>query len=423
MPVRPAEFEEPKAPGALATLARRHPLTVDALVAIAYLALSAFGVSSVYLATGTGRPLAVDLTLAVGLVGSSAALLVRRTRPWATFVVMWLAAGSAVTVDPGLDPVGISLALYALAVHRSNRSAWIGLAASVAAAPVVVAATSALRRWLQDVGGLDGGGGLERTPALVNPVFILLTLVAVLIGVVVGGRRRYVAALVDRSERLVREQQQREQLAVASERARITREMHDIVAHGISVMVSLADGADAIAEKDPMRSRQALGRIATTGRGSLDEMRRLLGALGADDGGPGDERRPAPGVAQLPELIASYRAAGLPVVLDSSGEPPISEGVQTVVYRIVQEALTNSLRHAASAEEARVVISYGTTVAITVTDDGHSRGGAAAGAESGRGLVGMRERARLFDGDVEAGALPEGGWRVAVRLRTDGARR
>lgn len=409
--MRPDLPEAPRPPGALRALLRRHPLAVDVLVAVAYVVVSAFGLASTYLATGDGRPLGVDVALAVCLGASAAALLVRRRRPRATFVVIGLATVTTTVVDSGLDPLGVSLALYALAVHRSDRSAWIGLGVSVLSGGLAVALSGALH-----------GDGTRSGVALLSPVFVLVTLVAVLVGVTVGGRRRYVAALVDRAERLAREQQQREQLAAAAERARMTREVHDIVAHGISVMVSLADGADAIADKDPRRSREAMTHIVEVGQRSLADMRRLLGATDEAGAAAAAELQPAPTLDGLPALVESYRAAGLPVVLEPRGETRHSEGVQAATYRIVQEALTNALRHAVAPEEVRVELDLGTVVRLTVTDDGRGddADGAdrhpAAGQGSGRGLLGMRERARMVGGSVEAGPVPGGGWRVHVEL-------
>lgn len=385
---------------------RRHPVAVDVSVATVYLVVSGFGLASAWLATGVGRPVAVDVTLTLGLVVTAAALLVRRRRPLVTFGVALVATVASALVSPGIDPVGLSLALYALAVHRSSRAGWLAFGTAVVVGAVAVPLSAVLRP------GPDGAAGV----ALISPIPVLVLLVAVLVGVAVGGRRRYVAALVDRAERLERERDQRERLATAAERARITREMHDIVAHGISVMVSLADGADALAEKDPARSRAALGDIGEVGRRSLTDMRRLLGSLGRDDDASGAELGPAPTVDDLPALVATCRAAGLPVVLETSGTPPRSEGVQTVVYRIVQEALTNALRYADAPQEARVVVAYGPPVTVVVTDDGHGPVAGRASQGSGRGIVGMRERARLFGGSVEAGPGPGGGWRVAAEL-------
>ncbi|WP_209559814.1 sensor histidine kinase [Frigoribacterium sp. PvP032] len=432
--------DSPRPPGAVRRWAVSRPTVVDALVALGYLLVSGTSLALVWLATGTGRPLGVDVVLGAGVVVSAAALLVRRRRPWLTFAVVTVATAVAALVDGGLDPLAVCLALYALAVHRSVRAAWIGLGVS-AAVVVLVAVLSRV------VLGEATGASF---------VTVLLLLVAVLIGSDVGSRRRRLEALVERAERLERERDQQARLATAAERARITREVHDIVSHGISVMVTLAEGADALARKDSARSQEAVAEIVQVGRRSLGDMRRLLGALGDDDdlsaagvadgsaaaangaaagAGAGAElpAQPLPGIDQLPELVASFRAAGLPVVVESRGVPAASEALQTAVHRIVQESLTNALRHAGSPSRVLVELDWGEEVSVTVTDDGTGRReGAADGddgadaapplAGAGRGLVGMRERARMYGGTVAAGPLPGdgdgsgGGWRVAVVL-------
>ena len=414
--------------GAVRRRAVSRPAVVDALIALGYLLVSGPSLALVWLATGDGRPLGVDVTLGACLVVTTVALLVRRRRPWLTFAVVTVATAVAALVDGGLDPLGTCLALYALAVHRSVRAAWIGLGVSV----VVGAAVSALSTVV--LGDATGA----------SVVTVLLALVAVLIGVDVGSRRRRLEALVERAERLERERDQQARLATAAERARITREVHDIVSHGISVMVTLAEGADALARKDPARSQEAVVEIVQVGRRSLGDMRRLLGALGDDDDASTAaaavaalSAQPQPGIDQLPELVASFRAAGLPVVVESRGVPAASEALQTAVHRIVQESLTNALRHARSPSQVLVELDWGEEVAVTVTDDGVAGeeaaaacgdGGPAGGvgedgaaprlAGAGRGLIGMRERARMYGGTVEAGPLPDGGrgWRVAVVL-------
>lgn len=401
VPADSAPPAPPRSPGRVRASVGRHPRAVDAAVAASYFVVAGFGLASEYLTTGVGRPLAADVAVTVTLVVATVALLARRRRPGLTWGVLLATTVVTAFADGGLDPGGVSLALYALAVHRSSRSAWLGFGVTVVVGVVVVPVASLARSDAGDV-------------RLLSPVPVLVALIAVLIGVVVGGRRRWVAALIDRADRLERERDQRERLATAAERARITREMHDIVAHGISVMVSLADGADALAEKDPARSRAALGDIVDVGRRSLTDMRRLLGAL--DDGEPTTDLGPAPAVAGIPALVESYRSAGLPVVLEVSGTPPRSEAAQTIVYRIVQEALTNALRYSDRPEEARVAIAYGPPVSVVVTDDGRGTVEGRTPLGSGRGLVGMRERARLYGGSVEAGPRPAGGWQVAAVL-------
>ncbi|TWX34570.1 two-component sensor histidine kinase [Frigoribacterium sp. ACAM 257] len=445
--------DSPRPPGAVRRWAVSRPAVVDALVALGYVVVSGTGLALVWLATGTGRPLGVDLLLGTAVAVSAAALLVRRRRPWLTFAVVTATVAAAALVDGGLDPLATCLALYSLAVHRSVRAAWIGLGVSVLADVAATAGAGLVSNLTSGVvGDATGASGVP----LPSPVPVLLTLVAVLVGVDVGARRRRLEALVERAERLERERDQQARLATAAERARITREVHDIVSHGISVMVTLAEGADALARKDPTRSQEAVGEIVQVGRRSLGDMRRLLGALGDDDASAGADgtsgeagaagvggstglwAQPQPGIDQLPELVASFRAAGLPVVVESRGVPAASEALQTAVHRIVQESLTNALRHAGSPTRVLVELDWGEQVAVTVTDDGAVReeaardaaGGAGAAPRLtgvGRGLVGMRERARMYGGTVEAGPLPDGGdgsgdgdgsggWRVAVVL-------
>ena len=406
-----APLELPRPPGALLRFWQRHPRLVDALLAGVFLVVDVFGLFSVFLATGATRPTWLVAVLVMGSAVTAAAVLVRRHRPWLTFAVAWATAIIALVLDGGLYPVWIAVALYSVAVYASTRSAWLGFGWSAAASVGCVALSTQLSA---------GTAGSVGSTAIVNPFFILITLIATLIGVNAGSRRRYVTALVDRAEQLARERDQQARLATIIERARITREMHDIVAHSLSIMVSLSDGAAAIAEKDPARSRAAMQDISEIGRRSLNEMRRLLGARGAD----GDESdvdhpsplHPQPVIADLDELLATFRSAGLPVELVTSGEPPTAAGVQTAIYRVVQESLTNALRYADGARRVTVQLDYRDGgVDAAVTDDG-------AGAQtepsagSGRGLIGIRERALLYGGTMTAGPQPTGGWRVHVSM-------
>ncbi|MFB9552791.1 sensor histidine kinase [Streptomyces roseoviridis] len=223
-----------------------------------------------------------------------------------------------------------------------------------------------------------------------------------------------------RSRREERDQEVR--LAAAAERARIAREMHDIIGHNLSVITGLADGGRYAAAKQPERAAQALDAIATTSRQALGELRRLLGVLREEDqDGEAAARDPQPGLADLPALIDGVRKAGLRVHADlPSGDPGLADGAQLTVYRVLQEALTNTLKHAGDGAEARVTLTYGPeAVVLTVTDTGTSGGGGAADQlpSAGQGLVGMRERAALYDGTLECGRSPaDGGWRVRLAL-------
>jgi signal transduction histidine kinase len=197
--------------------------------------------------------------------------------------------------------------------------------------------------------------------------------------------------------------------AVSEEQTRIARELHDVIAHSVSVIVVQAAAADDVFDERPDQARAALRSIEHAGRDALGELRRLLGAVQAQD--PGG---PQPGLDRLDELAEPLRAGGLDVVVRRNGEPaPLPAGVDLSAYRIVQEALTNTLRHA-RATSAEVVVTYeDDAVEVDVRDDGRAAGDGQGG---GRGLVGMRERAALVGGTLEAGPQPGGGYRVHARL-------
>jgi signal transduction histidine kinase len=200
--------------------------------------------------------------------------------------------------------------------------------------------------------------------------------------------------------------------AVGDEQARIARELHDVIAHSVSVIVVQAAAADDVFETRPDQARAALRSIEAAGRDALRELRRLLGGVSADP----DPTHPQPGLTRLDELAEPLRLGGLEVtVRREGGAPEVPAGVDLSAYRIVQEALTNTLRHA-RATRAEVVVRYGPeAVEVDVRDDGRGSGATEADG-AGRGLVGMRERAALLGGTLEAGPLPGGGYRVHARL-------
>jgi signal transduction histidine kinase len=251
------------------------------------------------------------------------------------------------------------------------------------------------------------------------PSILLMTgtaLAALMTGINHQTRRAYLAALEDRAARLERERDQQARLAVAQERTRIAREVHDIVSHSLSVMVALADGAAAVNATAPDRAAEAMGQTARTGRDAIGEMRRMLGTLRTDE--PAADRHPQPGIAELDALLDQVRAAGLPsrlTVEGGLGHLPV--GAQLAVYRIVQESLTNIRKHAdgASAAWVRLTRSDG-TIHVEVTDDGRARGMLAS--VPGHGIAGMRERAAAYGGSVEAGPGPRG-WRVHAWMHLD----
>ncbi|WCN01686.1 sensor histidine kinase [Streptomyces sp. M92] len=243
--------------------------------------------------------------------------------------------------------------------------------------------------------------------------------VATLIGVTVRTRRNYTAALEDRAQRLEVERDQQAQLAAAAERARIAREMHDIIGHNLSVITGLADGGRYAATKSPERAAQALDAIGNTSRQAMGELRRLLDVLRDDEQSRQEpaELAPQPSLTDLAPLIDGVRRAGLPVRTTVDGRPALPAGRQLAVYRVIQEALTNTLKHAGPDATADIDLSYGDggAVTLTITDTGRA---APAATTDGRGLPGMRERTALYGGTLEAGPRPrpEQGWRVHLHL-------
>ena len=243
---------------------------------------------------------------------------------------------------------------------------------------------------------------------------------ALVTGVYARTRRAYLGSVLDRAATAERERDQQALLATGAERARISREMHDIVAHTVSVMVALSDGAALSVTRAAIAAREAMEQSSILGRQALTDLRRLLGGIHGD----GDlDRSPTPGLDQVDDLVGSVRAAGLDVELAMTGHQPavLPPGLQLAVYRLVQESLTNVLKHAPTATRAVVTMSFGTsTVELDVVNDGFapSTSGRAGGQPRtvGRGLTGMRERAAVFGGRVDAGPLPQGGWRVGTCL-------
>ncbi|MEY9487710.1 signal transduction histidine kinase [Streptomyces calvus] len=339
------------------------------------------------------------LTLSLGL---SAPLLRRRTHPAAVLLVMAPFALVNAWSGAALQVALLQLAvIYHIALRRPLRDLW--WATVLALAPVAVStARYGEGDWNQQIGGQ-----------------LMSVVVAVLIGVTVRTRQNYTEALEDRARRLEIERDQQARIAAAAERARIAREMHDIIGHNLSVITGLADGGRYAAGKSPERAAQALDAIGTTSRQALAELRRLLDVLRDDDTAHPAERAPQPGLTDLEQLVDGVRAAGLPVHTAVEGRAALPPGRQLTVYRVVQEALTNTLKHAGPNATAEITFRYGDrgSVSVTVTDTGNTSVPATAPSE-GRGLPGMRERTALYGGTLEAGPRPhpERGWRVHLYL-------
>ena len=251
---------------------------------------------------------------------------------------------------------------------------------------------------------IDEVGAVDRS---VQGFVFGLALVAVpwLAGRAVQRREGRAEALELRSALLERDREEATRAAVSEERARIARDLHDMVAHAVSVMVLNAEAADAVLDSEPARTRDQLVSIQRTGRQALGEMTRLLGMLRE---GERLELTPQPRAAELGTLVEEVRAAGLPVSLEIGGEQRALEpGVDLAIYRIVQEALTNTLKHGGRAASATVVVHFGTAaVTVDVRDDGD---GATVFNGGGHGLIGMRERVALYGGSVEAEPRATGG--------------
>jgi signal transduction histidine kinase len=338
----------------------------------------------------------------------------RRRHPVGAFAAVIVIGGLRVPLLP--RPIFADLAvvvmLYTLAVYRPRRVSSIGLAVCLLGSAVAIAIWAPAH----DVRS-------AYTLGEVSAVFAGPALSAWLLGDLMRWRRGYYQALEERAARLERERDAQAQIAAAAERARIARELHDVIAHNVSVMVVQADGAGYALDTAPEAARAALETIARTGRQALTEMRSLVGVLrsaDADSDADGVELAPQPGIEQLASLLEQTRAAGLPVSFTVEGVPrPMDSGPALAAYRIVQESLTNARKHGGAAATASVTLRFcEDRLVIKVTNDGHGRSGRTGtdGAGAGHGLVGMRERVETYGGTVVAGPKPGGGWRVAATL-------
>ncbi|WP_139416948.1 sensor histidine kinase [Agromyces laixinhei] len=402
------ELRLPKPPGVIRQFWARHPWLTDSLITALYFVPTFIG-SIATLFTFAPPPAWIAVAqLAAVAAAAAAILLFRRRRPWLLVIIAWIVC---LVVYPfgSTDVLPMLLALYALAVYGSTRAAWIGFAGSV----VVATASSYIAVWAHADDTVAPFG--TNAPASASQ-FTVLLLIATLIGVTVGNRRRYLIALIDRARDLARERDQQAQLATALERSRIAREMHDIVSHSLTVMVILADGSAATVVRNPDRATEAMQRVAETGRAALVDMRRMLGVL-AEPGSPADEFAPQPGTTALPELVESFRTAGLPVRFTTVGAPIGDPNLQLTVYRIVQEGLTNALRYAATAHRVDVTVEYAQDVVQVEVVDDAAIASPPEMTGGGNGLVGMRERVALYGGTLEAGPGAVRGWRLHVELR------
>jgi signal transduction histidine kinase len=393
----------------LRALDRRYAALVDLLLAV-----SLFVLCSGWVLVRVGHP-------SVWIVAAlTFPLAFRRRAPMTVFLVIaavaffqWLVAG------PALADVALLVALYTVALE----SEWplVAVAAVILEAGVVMA----MVRWNPAANDVQ------------SFVFLTgLTFTALLAGVVVRALRSQLDWLAERAQRLERERDQQASLAAVTERARIAREMHDVVSHNIQVMVTLADAASLAQASDPLRAAEAIHEVSSTGRQALTDMRRMLGVL-RDEAGPAGTASggangsdvtplaPQPGLGEVQALVERVRSTGLDVSVRRVGRPfEVSDAAGLTVYRVVQEALTNALKHADEPTAVEVQLLFADPdVSVRVTDNGRAgvtlptpvpapppRSG------GGHGLAGMAERATAFGGTLRAGPRPAGGWEVEALL-------
>lgn len=344
-------------------------------------------------------PLVVSILL---LSAITLPLLGRRHFPFGAPAAVAVIAAAASFVDGRLVPftfvtfLTVMVAALLFGLLRDRRQAFVGFAILAAAGAIVTR---------NDPAG--GGPG--------DYLFITLLLAMIWLGgLFLGSKLEQTREAEERASRLEREREERARAAVAEERARIARELHDVVGHSVSVMTVQAAGVRRLLQPEQEREREALLVVEQAGREALAEMRRLVGVLRRPEESPA--LAPQPSLQHVERLIEQARDAGLPVQLRIEGEAKqLPPGIDLTAYRLVQEGLTNAIKHA-GATQAEVVVRYGAgDVELVVSDDG--RGISDGSAESGgHGLVGMRERVAVYDGELEAGPQPKGGYALRVRL-------
>jgi signal transduction histidine kinase len=391
---------------------RRHPTWVDSFWAVVLLVACGLWIAVDGTVSTADRVIAIPLSIALAAV-----VALRRKAPERLLLValavglLQLAAG--VRTNPG--DAAFLVIIYTCASNGKRWSSRVALIGGLAAAPL------SMVRW-------PPHSEYSTIWTTLLQTFFLTVIFALswVIGDRLRTRRAYYAELEERAARLHREREAQSKAAVAAERARIARELHDVVAHNVSVMVVQADGAAYVLDAAPDQAKQALSTISTTGRQALAEMRRLLGLLRAGDDA-GGEYVPQPGVDQLADLIDQVRGAGLPVRFEVAGRArPLSSGVELTAYRVVQEALTNVRKHGGDGASANVLLGFGdAALDLLIEDDG--RGArhelyAQGGPDGlGQGLIGMRERIGMVGGTLDAGPRPGGGFRISAVLPLRGA--
>ena len=353
-----------------------------------------------------GPPNVAAVALALG---SGLGQVARRRIPLLGFAISWVCLGGLLALTPGFDNNSAGVVVVFFSMHWALGRWTRGRQVYVGAALVVLSMTWFL---IGDIGWkIPDPGDVMVTLAFVGGPWAA--------GLVVHLRRDRETALRAQNEQLQAEQAELARRAVAEERARIARELHDVVSHAISVTVLQARGARATLGRDEGQVRRALDAIEQTNTAALGDMRRLLAVLRDADTEPepGAELDPQPSLDHLDTLLEHVRDSGVPVELEVSGtRGPVPPGVDLSAYRIVQEALTNVLKHARAAR-ARVCLDYlPDALHLRVVDDGAPAEGPGDGHGPGHGLIGVRERVAVVGGSVTAGPQPDGGYAVDVRL-------
>ncbi|MGW3724496.1 sensor histidine kinase [Streptomyces sp. NPDC000851] len=386
---------------------RRHPTWVDGFWALVLFGISVVGGTVQQENTGTDLPwLVVPVTLLLCLV-----VALRRRMPEKMLVLAAVVGVTQLVLDVATTAADFALLLivYTVAAVGARWASRFALAGGLCAAPL------AQIRWPEYESSVAGNIAV----AVFQTVPFALAWV---LGDSIRTRRAYFAQLEERAARLEKEREAQSKVAVAAERARIARELHDVVAHNVSVMVVQADGAAYVLDAAPDQAKKALETISSTGRQALAEMRRLLGVLRTGEHQESGEYVPQPDVEQIEDLVEQCRGAGLPVDFRIEGTPrPLPSGVELTAYRIVQEALTNTRKHGGPNAGASVrLVYFDDGLGLLVEDDGkgaphelYEEGGADG---RGHGLIGMRERVGMVGGTLDAGPRPGGGFRISALL-------
>lgn len=385
-----------------------HPHIIDTVVIGAFTAFSALGL----LISGVGG---------TGLIWSLfslpmfvAGFFLRRYPGRATLAIGVLAVGHFLLGTPAiLGDMMIFYALYCANVHGSRLVGRLAMSAAFLGC-ALQAGWVAVDAWDPEYSSI----GLS----IAQFIGLFLAGSMVLLGIWAIARYQRVRVeqldmAREQAEQAVREREQRTQLAVADERSRIAREMHDVVAHSLSVIIAQADGGRFVASQHPEKAADVLETIGSTGRAALADMRSLLGVLRGDED---TSFGPQPGLDALDDLVARVDAAGLRVSLERDGDlAGVPQAVSMSSFRLVQEALTNVMKHAGPAASARVKVRRTHAgLTIDVLDDGRGHDPSSDG--QGHGLTGMRERVAVFGGELDAGPLPDGGFRVGARIPLPG---